>query len=123
MMVEMDEPFVWPEAPEDFEAYVFLFLLIEWAWKEGEGDGWRAGRLCDGKLRDMANDYCRWDKSFEDRKGKFNEQQQEKNRPDYLQKPASDRGTIAEQAKELLDGKEWRQNDLEWEEVDQDQKI
>lgn len=67
---------------------------------------------------------CRWDKSFEDRKGKFDEAQQAKNRPDYLQRPVSDRGTIAEQAKELLDGKkEWRQNDLEWEEVEQDVKI
>lgn len=29
MMVEMDEPFVWPEAPEDFEAYV-VSLLFPW---------------------------------------------------------------------------------------------
>lgn len=64
-----------------------------------------------------------WDKSFEDRKDEFNEKQQQQNRPDYLQKPVSDRGTIAEQAKELLDGKEWRQNDLEWEEVEKDVQI
>lgn len=30
MMVEMDQPFVWPEEPKDLEPYVLLGLIFGW---------------------------------------------------------------------------------------------
>lgn len=47
MMVEMERPFVWPEEPKDFTAYVFLlwvFMFIR--MKNAVGMGWDARIEC-----------------------------------------------------------------------------
>ncbi|KAF4634510.1 hypothetical protein G7Y89_g3591 [Cudoniella acicularis] len=91
MMVEMEQPFVWPEEPENFDL---------------------------------------WDKSTFDAAQKDREETESSFRPDYREKPASDRGSIAEQAKALLRGEEkWKPSLNDWEddgdavEVEQNVKI
>jgi large subunit ribosomal protein L23 len=39
MMVEMDQPFVWPKEPEDFNEYVLSSASIQGIWR-----GWNCGR-------------------------------------------------------------------------------
>lgn len=38
MMVEMDRPFVWPEEPKNFEAYVWIFFRFCFEG-DSKGDG------------------------------------------------------------------------------------
>lgn len=40
MMVEMEQPFVWPEEPENYDLYVLPnFLVFEWRMALGIGRG------------------------------------------------------------------------------------
>ncbi len=61
---------------------------------------------------------CRWDKETYDAAQKDRTEHEEVFKSDYKMKPTKERGSIAEQAKELLKGKEtWKQTPKkdEWE--------
>ena len=65
-------------------------------------------------------DVDRWDKTTFDAAQKDKEAQEEPYRPGWREKPTRERGSIAEQAKALLQGKEeWRNTPTrdEWEDV------
>ncbi|CAG8954722.1 hypothetical protein HYFRA_00004645 [Hymenoscyphus fraxineus] len=81
-------------------------------------------------------DFTQWDKDFVEKKAAANQKARDAQGPGGATKPPAERKSIAEQAKELLEGKkEWRRDDNEyeddiveeggeeWEEVEQNVKI
>ncbi|KAG9230135.1 hypothetical protein BJ875DRAFT_385810 [Amylocarpus encephaloides] len=93
MMVEMDDPFVWPDEPTDFTA---------------------------------------WEKETKDALDEDQKKKQDQAAPDYREKPSHERKSIAEQAKDILAGKDvWSteatkptwEDDGEEVEVEKDVKI
>ena len=108
MTVEMKTPFVWPEAPADMTPYVFFFVppfssfgfwlgfvyLLEWVMWANEG---------------VCVNY-RWEYEQFHKAAKYQNDIQDKQRPDAGMKANTDeRDAYAEEAKKLLDGsKPWR---------------
>jgi large subunit ribosomal protein L23 len=95
MTVEMDKPFVWPEDPENWDAYVALgLILLIWVV------------LGMGALANLWV-FSRWSKDI------FRELQDEADNRDKPETRTKDiqaeMGTLAQQARELLNGKKkWK---------------